>query len=108
MAFPDLCGFYDEVFYNNDVLSEAIKNEDKMLVNIFETEQGGSMENLTGFDSLTDLFQLTGMNSEQFSKFKSEVLSYCKANLVKIIVYLPSPYVTTFRTEEVFYILPFL
>jgi hypothetical protein len=105
MAFPDLCGFYDEYFYNNNHLSKAVQNEDEMLLKTFENEQGGSMENLTAFDSLTDLFQLTQMTDKQFSKFKSEVLSYCKSNLVKIIVYLPSPYVTTFRTDEVFYML---
>ena len=100
-AFTDLCGFYDDFFYNNNILSEAIQNEDEMLRYVFESKQSESMENMTAFDSLTNLIELTNMTTEEADMFKSQVLSYCKANLVKIIVYLPSPYVTTYRTDQV-------
>ena len=101
LAFPDLCGYYDQFFYNNDNLSEAIQHEDDLLLSTFENTEGGIMKIQVAFSSLDDLFHLTGMTSQQFAEFQQVVLSYCKANLVKIVAYMPSPYVTTYRTDQV-------
>ena len=100
-AFPDLCGYYDLLFYDNDLLSAAIQREDDLLVHTFENREGRIMKIQTAFSSLDDLFPMTGMTSQQFAEFQQAVLSYCKANLVKIAAYMPSPYVTTFRTDQV-------
>ena len=60
------------------------------------------MNDSNGIDSLNNLIELSNMTAEEAEMFKSQVLSYCKANLVKIIAYLPSPYVETYMTDQVF------
>ena len=99
MAFPALCHYYDQFFFANKDLSQAMQKEDEMLLLAFQ--QGSSMENWTAFNTVDDLAEMTNMTSSQFTMFLEEILTYCKANLVRIIVYIPSPYVTTYKTDQV-------
>ena len=99
MAFPALCQYYDQFFFTNENLSQAMEKEDEMLLLAFQ--QGSSMENWTAFDTVDDLLEMTNMTSSQFTMFMEEILTYCKANLVRIIVYIPSPYVSTYKTDQV-------
>ena len=59
------------------------------------------MTELNGTISLKDLLSLTDMDNTTIVKFKHSVFGYCKENLVKLVVYLPSPYVTKFVVNEV-------
>ena len=59
------------------------------------------MTELNGTISLKDLLQMTDMNDATIVKFKHSVFGYCKENLVKLVVYLPSPYVTKLVVNEV-------
>ena len=59
------------------------------------------MTELNGTISLKDLLSLTDMDDTTIVKFKHNVFGYCKENLVKLVVYLPSPYVTKLVVNEV-------
>ena len=100
-AFPGLCGFYDELFYSNAALSEALHKEDQLLLLGFLNDQGSSMEIWTAFDIADDLVLKYNLTLQQYTEFQEAVLAYCKANLVKIIAYMPSPYITTYKTDQV-------
>ena len=56
---------------------------------------------LSGTNKLTDILSLTEMDDTTAVRFKQKVLGYCKENLVKLVVYLPSPYVTKLVVTEV-------
>ena len=70
-----------------------------MLLSAFKNQQ--RTNSWTAFDTVDDLFTKTDMNTTEFEEFMEAVLTYCKANLVRIIVYIPSPYVTTYKTDQV-------
>ena len=59
------------------------------------------MTALNGTISLNDILLLTEMDETTGVRFKQKVFGYCKENLVKLVVYLPSPYVTKFVVNEV-------
>ena len=99
-AFPALCTYYDKFFYNNEDLSVALQQEDQILSNSF-TQSGSTLGHWSAFDSLEELFTRSRMSLDEFTDFQSAVMTYCKANLVKINAYIPSPYVTTYKTDEV-------
>ena len=96
--FPNLCAYYDDFFYNNENLSEAILKEDERIKQMFEVKRVILDPIL---DTIADLVVLANMNESATEMFKSEVLSYCQANLVRIVAYQPSPYVTTYFTDQV-------
>lgn len=43
---------------------------------------------------------LTGMKGSVWDAYQVSVLRYCQENLVRLVAYLPSPYVKTFLTAE--------
>ena len=59
------------------------------------------MADLSGTITLKDILSLSDMNDTTGIQFKQKVFSYCKENLVKLVVYLPSPYVTRMVVNEV-------
>ena len=59
------------------------------------------MAELSGTITLKDILSLSDMNDTTGIQFKQKVFSYCKENLVKLVVYLPSPYVTRMVVNEV-------
>ena len=99
LAFPGLCQYYDQFFYSNQDLSDALQKEDDMLLLAFKNQQ--RTNNWAAFDTVDDLFSMTNMSTTESEEFMEAVLTYCKANLVRIIVYIPSPYVTTYKTDQV-------
>ena len=99
LAFPGLCQYYDQFFYSNQHLTDALQKEDEMLLSAFKDQQ--RTNSWAAFDTVDDLFTKTDMNTTESEEFMEAVLNYCKANLVRIIVYIPSPYVTTYKTDQV-------
>ena len=59
------------------------------------------MAALSGTKKLTDILSLTEMDDTTALQFKLKVLGYCRENLVKLVVYLPSPYATKLVVTEV-------
>ena len=99
LAYPGLCQYYDQFFYSNQHLSDALQKEDEMLLSAFKDQQ--RTNSWAAFDTVDELFTKTDMNTTEFEEFMEAILTYCKANLVRIIVYIPSPYVTTYKTDQV-------
>ena len=59
------------------------------------------MAALSGTINVNDILSLTEMEETAGVRFKQQVWGYCRENLVKLVVYLPSPYVTKFVVDEV-------
>ena len=83
-------------------MSEIIVAEDNALMEAFYYSKN---INVTSISSLEQLAYQTGMSQENFDNFRSLVIKYCRANLVKMTVYFPSPYITTFSIQEVSHVL---
>ena len=58
----------------------------------FEREINKRKQNLEPFSSK--------MNITDLDEFKASVLNYCKANLVYLKIFLPSPYIKVYTTDE--------
>ena len=59
------------------------------------------MAALSGTLKFKDVLSMADMDDTTAVRFKQKVFGYCKENLVKLVVYLPSPYVTQFVVNEV-------
>jgi len=106
--YPELCGFYDDFFYANESLSNSFIQEDNLLLKAFENRGSNNLIKSKLFTSIEELQQQLGIPSSKFLQLKTLVLSYCRDNLVKINVHLPSPYVTVYRTDEVMSFITFI
>ena len=98
-TFPGLCRFYDDFFYTKDALSEAMTNEDEMLRTQFSEKTNKHFNLIIG--TLDDLLASTNVRKDEAELYKSEMLTYCKAILVKISAFLSAPYVTTYLADQV-------
>lgn len=52
-------------------------------------------------DDMETLKILTDMNSTVWEEFNKLVLQYCIENLAKVEMYIPSPFVSKFKLDEV-------
>ena len=90
-------GQMDEGIYKTNVFHIKLNIKIKVDAAILSS----NVTALNGTIRLKDLLSLTDMNDTTIVKFKHNVFGYCKENLVKLVVYLPSPYVTKFVVNEV-------
>ena len=72
-AFPGLCRFYDDFFYTNAALSEAITNEDKILKTQFSAKINKHFNPI--ISTLDDLLARTNMSKDEAELYKSEMLA---------------------------------
>ena len=83
LDYPKLCPFFDDFIYTKDV--ERLLYDD----NFFNTT------------TVTDFLSNLSMDATQLAEFKNQLMTYASSNLVKVNVYIESPYVTTYQTDQV-------
>ena len=82
--FPNLCKFYDDFVFSNENVTKLLNNSAYFV------------------DMPMQLFlQKLKMSPEQLDKFKSEILKYCKKNLIKITVYIEKVFAAQYITDQV-------
>ena len=108
--FPDLCPYYEQYFYESTSLMGLM--EKGISIKVFHIKLNikikvdaailkSNLAELGETTALKDLLLLTDMDNTAVVRFKQNVFAYCKENLVKLVVYLPSPYVTRLVVNEV-------
>ena len=65
LAFPDLCGYYDQHFYPRAGLTASLAAEDAALLQFFNASQAGPQGE---FGNITTMQQLQGVSSAKTSK----------------------------------------
>ena len=82
--FPNLCKFYDDFVFSNENVTKLLNNSAYFV------------------DMPMQLFlQKLKMSTGQLDKFKSEILKYCKKNLIKITVYIEKVFAAQYITDQV-------
>ena len=109
-AFPELCLFFDKYFYNNSEISNLFfKGSPSIRLELEITISSLDDENINkGIDQkLTEKYDLYGyckmvnMSMSEITSFKKEIFKYCERNLVKLFIYIPSPYVKEYILDQV-------
>ena len=98
-AFPELCTYYDQYFYQNTQISSQIEKENDDIIRFFTNEE--EYRGFKGFSSLAEVKSLTNMPTDDFQQFKAIVMNYCRENLAKVVAFIPSPYVKKYVLDEV-------
>ena len=114
--YPTLCHYYDEYFYNNEFINSSLHkgklkdnfaendfdniSEDQVTVDILSNSDDVEITEDT-IDDMETLKILTDMNSTVWEEFNKLVLQYCIENLAKVEMYIPSPFVSKFKLDEV-------
>lgn len=52
-------------------------------------------------DDLEKLRNIMNISHESYQKFVDEVMKYCKENLARVELYIPSPYVSRYILDQV-------
>ena len=83
MDYPRLCPFFDQYIYGNQQVDDFLSSETPLST------------------TMSNLFRATNIPATELKILKQELLSYAANNMVKLTVYIESPYVTLFQTNEV-------
>ena len=114
--YPTLCQYYDEYFYTNEFINSSLHkgklkdtfaendfdniSEDQVTVDILSNSEDVEISE-DRIDDMEKLTILTEMNSTVWKEFNKLVLQYCIENLAKVEMYIPSPFVSKFKLDEV-------
>ena len=93
--YPTLCTFYDKYFYNNEDIKDKMES--------FE-ESGGARaflewrEKELRFSQLESSLNMTKTKQEEF---KQTLMTYCKDNLARVVVFIQKPFVVSYLHDQV-------